>query len=154
MVITKSNLHMRDLVLLPVVLLHLVLEQLHARAHERLVVTRVVLEPALAHVHDVGAHSVQEVLRVRYQDQDALVAAKILSLLLCEVACWLQFLRCLAKLTFKTSYFLILLDKLLISTQILAKTLILLKKTKLWYNSHYYVQHINTNTIRRLVVPK
>lgn len=70
----KTYLHVRDLVLLPVVLLHLVLEQLHARPDECLVVTGVVLEAALAHVDDVRAHAVQEVLRVRDQDQDAFVA--------------------------------------------------------------------------------
>lgn len=72
----SPHLHVRDLVLLPVVLLHLVLEQLHARPDERLVVTRVVLEAALAHVDDVRAHTVQEVLRVRDQDQDAFVAGR------------------------------------------------------------------------------
>lgn len=65
---------MGDLVLFPVILLHLVLEQFHARANEGLVVARVVLEPTLAHVDDVRAHAVQEVLRVRYQDEDAFVA--------------------------------------------------------------------------------
>lgn len=65
---------MRDLVLFPVVLLHLVLEQFHACAHERLIVARVVLEPALGHVYDVCTHAVQEVLRMRDQHQDAFVA--------------------------------------------------------------------------------
>lgn len=65
---------MCDLILLPIVLLHLVLEQLHACAHERLVVARVVLEPALGHVDDVCTHAVQEILRVRDQHQNAFVA--------------------------------------------------------------------------------
>lgn len=76
---SSTDLHVRDLVLLPVVLLHLVLEQLHARAHERLVVAGVVLEPPLAHVHYVCAHAVQEILRVRYQHQDAFVAVGMLT---------------------------------------------------------------------------
>lgn len=71
---SNSDLHMRDLVLLPIVLLHLVLEQLHARAHERFVVAREVLESAFGHMHDVCADAIQEVLRVRDQHQDAFVA--------------------------------------------------------------------------------
>lgn len=67
---------MRNLVLLPVVLLHLVLEQFHARAHESFVVSSEVLKPPFAHVNNVRAHTIQEVLRVRYQHQDAFIADK------------------------------------------------------------------------------
>lgn len=65
---------MSDLVLLPVVLLHLVLQQFHPSPDEGFIIARIVLEPALAHMNDVSAYAVQEVLRVRYQHEDTFVA--------------------------------------------------------------------------------
>ena len=50
-------LHVGDLVLFPLVLLHLVLEQLTARLHEHVVVSRVELQLLLVQVDDVGAHT-------------------------------------------------------------------------------------------------
>lgn len=58
------HLHVRDLLLLPLVTLHLVLLKLSTRLHILVVVAGVVVELLLVHVDDVGAHVVQEVLAV------------------------------------------------------------------------------------------
>ena len=65
---------MSYLVLFPVILLHLILQQLHAGAHERLVITSVIFEASFAHMHYVGTDTVQKVLRVRYQDENTFVS--------------------------------------------------------------------------------
>lgn len=57
---------MSDLILFPIVLFHLVLQQLHAGPYEGLIVTSVVLQPTLAHVNYIGTNSIQKILRVRY----------------------------------------------------------------------------------------
>lgn len=53
---------MADLLLLPLVALHLVLLLLSTRLHILVIVAAVVVELFLVHVNDVGAHPVQEVL--------------------------------------------------------------------------------------------
>ena len=53
---------MRDLILLPVILLDLVLELLSAHSDECVVVTSVVLQLQLVHVDDAVTHAVHEVL--------------------------------------------------------------------------------------------
>lgn len=58
-------LHVIDLVLFPVVLLHLVLQELHSRADETVVVTRVVFKAFLIDVDDVCAYSIQEILMIK-----------------------------------------------------------------------------------------
>jgi len=64
-------LHVRDLVLLPLVLLHLGVLELGPRPAVGVIIAAVRLQGLLLHVDDVGAHPVHEVLGVRDQQEDA-----------------------------------------------------------------------------------
>ena len=59
---TWFYLHVGYLILFPLVLLHLVLQELQPGPHECVVVAAVHFQLALVHVHDVVAHAVQKVL--------------------------------------------------------------------------------------------
>mmetsp|Transcript_7419 Transcript_7419/g.11195 ORF Transcript_7419/g.11195 Transcript_7419/m.11195 type:complete len:256 (+) Transcript_7419:638-1405(+) len=71
-------LHLLDLVLLPVVSLHLVLLHLGPGLHIHVVVARVVVQALAVEVHHVGAHRVHEVLGVRHHEQDLLPVGQVL----------------------------------------------------------------------------
>lgn len=60
---TKVYLHVSNLVLLPLILLHLVLQKLKACPHKGIIITTVVLKFFLVHVDHVGTHAIEEVLR-------------------------------------------------------------------------------------------
>ena len=58
-------LHVCDLLLFPVILLHLRLHLLPPGLHELVVVSSIDLQLSQIHVHDLCAHAVQEVLEFR-----------------------------------------------------------------------------------------
>lgn len=51
-------LHMIDLILFPVILLHLILQEFHPRADETIIVTRVIFKAFLIDMDDVCAHTI------------------------------------------------------------------------------------------------
>mmetsp|Transcript_174475 Transcript_174475/g.424464 ORF Transcript_174475/g.424464 Transcript_174475/m.424464 type:complete len:296 (+) Transcript_174475:390-1277(+) len=70
-------LHGRNLVLLPLVTLHLVILLLLAGGHKLVVVTAIVVQALLVHVDDLRANTVEEVLRVGHNEQDALPTRQV-----------------------------------------------------------------------------
>jgi hypothetical protein len=73
-----SHLNVSNLILLPLVALHLVLVQFSSGLDVRVVVARKVVQLVVAQQDDVGAHSVEKVLRVRRQQQNSRIVGKVL----------------------------------------------------------------------------
>eukprot|EP00162_Nutomonas_longa_P008328 comp18442_c0_seq1/m.32983 comp18442_c0_seq1/g.32983 ORF comp18442_c0_seq1/g.32983 comp18442_c0_seq1/m.32983 type:complete len:495 (-) comp18442_c0_seq1:250-1734(-) len=71
-------LHVPDLLLLALEALGLVLLELSTGLDIGVVVTRVVEQASIVHVDDIGAHTIEKVLRVRNDHQDAVVVLEIL----------------------------------------------------------------------------
>lgn len=61
-----TDLHMSNLVLFPLVLLHLVFQQFHTSADKRVVVTTIVLQLPLIHVYHICAHTIKEILKYMF----------------------------------------------------------------------------------------
>lgn len=70
---SEAYLHVSNLVLLPLVLLHLVFQQLKARPHKGIIITTIVLQFFLVHVDHIGTHAIEEVLRCRQGNRKLLV---------------------------------------------------------------------------------
>ena len=69
---------MSDLVLLPVILLHLGLHQFQPCLHEHVVVAAVSLQYLFLHVHNIVTDTVQKVLAVGDEQQDGGVGLQLL----------------------------------------------------------------------------
>lgn len=70
----SAHLHVIDLILFPIVLLHLIFQEFHPSPYECVIVSSVIFKPLFINMYDICTDTIQEILRMRNQNQNPLVA--------------------------------------------------------------------------------